>query len=301
MRALGNYLLRSRIHSILTVSVLTVLSGFVPPLSYFLSGALMGLVTLRKGPVIGLQVALGSLLFLALIAMMAKAQPVIPAAPMIFVWLPVIICSSVLRATQSQGLSVLGAGVLGIVFAAYIHATLDYIREGWLTSFDRWKEDAPFELTAQQFGQIRETFEPLISTFILSGFVISLITTVLLSRWWQSILFNPGGFRNEFYSLKLPRSLVFPTLLGIFALLFIGNNMPLALRDVLVIVLILYLYQGLSSIHRYIHNKGFSRIWLIIMYVSFFLSPRIILLIVTGAGITNACLGKTTESADKRV
>lgn len=297
MRTLGNYLLKTRIHSVLTMSALTALSVFVSPLSYFISGAPMGLVALRKGPVIGGQVALGSLLFIALIAMAMKIQAVIPAAFLFFVWLPVIICASVLRATQSQGLSVLWAGILGMVFTAYVHAILPHVREAWQAWFDVGKKIAAADLTAQQLEQLGEIVETYISTFMISGFVVSLITTLLLARWWQSVLFNPGGFRNEFHALRLPRSLVFPTLLGILLMLFTNNNAPLALRDVLIVALILYLYQGLATIHRYIHAKGRSRVWLIIMYVSFFLSPRVVLLIVAGAGITNACLGKAPEQS----
>lgn len=299
MRALGNYLLRTRIHSILTISVLTVLSLFVSPLSYFISGAPMGLVALRKGPVAGLQVALGSLLLLALLAMALKTQPLIPGALMFFVWLPVITCALVLRATQSQGLSVLCAGIAGIVFAVYINLTIEQFQEWWRAWFDYWKEYAAPNFTLQQLERIYEAVNPLISAFLVSGFVLSLITTTLLARWWQSTLFNPGGFRSEFYSLRLPRSLVFPTLLGLFAFLFMANDMPLALRDVLIVVLILYLYQGLSIIHGFIHGGGLSIGWLIAMYALFFLLPLVVVLLVVGAGIVNACLVKTAGIKDE--
>ena len=262
----------------------------------------MGLVALRKGPIIGLQVAAGSLFLIALIAMAMNVQPVIPIAFTIFVWLPVILCASVLRATQSQGLAVLGAGVTGAVFTAYIHLALEHIQEWWRVWFERWKEYATSDFTAQQLEQVHEIISPLISTFIISGFVISLIATLLLARWWQSVLFNPGGFRDEFYSLRLPRILVFPTLAGLFVLLFTTDNGSLALRDVLILILILYLYQGLSVIHGFMHVRALSKIWLIGMYISFFLVPYAILLFVACVGIVNACLGRQQErSRDKDV
>lgn len=295
MQALGNYLLRSRIHAVLTISALTILSVFVSPLSYFISGAPVGLVALRQGPIIGLQVAAGSLVLIALIAMAVNVQPVIPVAFMIFVWLPVILCSGVLRVTQSQGLSVLCAGMAGAVFTAYIHLVLEHIQEWWQVWFERWKEYATSNFTAQQLEQVYEIISPLVSTFIISGFVISLITTLLMARWWQSVLFNPGGFRDEFYSLRLPRTLVFPTLLGLFVLLFTADNGSLVFRDVMVLILILYLYQGLSAVHGFIHIKGLSKLWLVSMYVLFFLVPYALLLFVTCVGIANACLGRQPE------
>ena len=131
MKALGNYLLKTRIHGVLTVSALTILSVFVSPLSYFISGAPMGLVALRKGFLIGLQVASGSLLLIALMTMTLGVQPSIPIAYMVSVWLPVILCANILRKSHSQGLMVLGAGMTGFLFTAYIHFSLEDIRGWW--------------------------------------------------------------------------------------------------------------------------------------------------------------------------
>ena len=302
MKALGNYLLKTRIHAVLTVSALTILSVFISPLSYFISGAPMGLVALRKGYLIGLQVASGSLLLIALLAMTLSVQPGIPIAYMVSVWLPVILCAGILRRTQSQGLMVLGAGATGMLFTVYIHFVLEDIRGWWQEWFNSWKEYATSDQAAQQLEQVYQFISPLLSAFIASGFVISLVTTMLLARWWQSLLYNPGGFRKEFYSLRLPRILVFPTLLGLFALLLAPDNASIAMRDGVILMLILYLYQGLAVIHGFFFARAFSRFWLIGMYGAFFLLPHAILLFVSCVGIVNACLGKQQEQiTDKNV
>ena len=302
MKTLGNYLLKTRIHAVLTVSALTILSVFISPLSYFISGAPMGLVALRKGNIVSLQVASGSLLLIALMAMTLSVQPGIPIAYMVSVWLPVILCASVLRRTQSQGLMVLCAGTTGILFTAYIHFVLEDIQEWWQAWFDSWKEYATSDQTAQQLDQVYQFISPLLSAFIASGFVISLITTLLLARWWQSALYNTGGFRKEFYSLRLPRILVFPTLLGLFTLLLAPDNTSILVRDGVILMLILYLYQGLSVIHGFFHTRAFSRLWLISMYGTFFVLPHVILLFVSCVGIVNACLGKVPgQITDKNV
>ena len=262
----------------------------------------MGLVALRKGCLTGLQVAAGCLLLIALMAMTLTIQPGIPVAYMVSVWLPVILCAGILRRTHSQGIMVLGAGMTGMLFTAYIHIVLEDIRGWWQEWFDGWKQYATSDQAAQQLEQVYQFISPLLSVFIASGFVISLITTLLLARWWQSLLFNPGGFRKEFYSLRLPRILVFPTLLGLFALLFAPDNASIALRDVVILMLVLYLYQGLSVIHGFLYHRAFSRFWLTGMYAGFFLLPHAILLFVSCAGIVNACLGKEqSQITDKNV
>ena len=294
MKALGNYLLRTRLHAVLTVCVLTALSIFVSPFSYFISGAPMGLVALRKGPVVGLQVAVGSLLLIVLPAMALNLQPGIPLAFMISVWLPVILCAGLLRSTQSQGLMVLCAGTIGVFFTAFIYVMLEDIHKWWREWFELWKEYARSEQALQQLEQAYQFISPLLSAIFASGLVASLIITMLLARWWQSALFNPGGFRKEFYALRLPRILVFPTLAGLLALLLAPAATSVAIRDFVILMLVLYLFQGLSAIHGFLYARARSRIWLIGMYGMFFILPHVILLFMSCVGIVNACLGGTS-------
>ena len=301
MKSLGTYLLKTRIHAIFTISALTMLSVFVSPLSYLISGAPMGLVALRKGPVTGLQVAAGCLLLIAFMALALGMQPGIPVAFMVSVWLPVILCASVLRRTQSQGLAVLCAATTGIFFTALIYVALEDIQDWWQDMFARWKEYVSPGETAQQLDQVYEFISPVLSALLASGFVISLIATLLLARWWQAALFNPGGFRKEFYALRLPRVLVFPTLLGLLALLFAPGQTLMAVRDTVILMLILYLFQGLSVLHGYFYTRGFPRLGTLGLYGTFFLLPHFILLFVSCVGIVNACLGKAPEQvADKQ-
>ena len=291
MKALGNYILRSRVHAILAISVLTLLSIFISPLSYFISGAPMGLAALRKGPVTGLQVAAGCLLLTALPAMALNLQPSIPIAFMATVWLPVILCAGLLRNTQSQGLMVLCAGTVGVFFTALIYVMLEDIQTWWHEWFEVWKQYAESEPARQQLEQAYQLISPLLSAIFASGFVISLIITMLLARWWQSALFNPGGFRKEFYALRLPRILVFPTLAGLLTLLLIPGATSMALRDTVILMLVLYLFQGISVIHGFLYTRARSRVWLIVIYGMFFIMPRFVLLFMSCVGIVNACLG----------
>lgn len=290
MKALGNYLLRSRAHAVLTISVLTVLSLFVSPFSYFISGAPMGLVALRKGPIIGLQVAVGSLLLILLPVMALNMQPAIPVAFMISVWIPVLSCAGALRSTQSQGTMALCAFLVGLIFIGLIYVMLEDVQTWWREWFEVWKQYAASVQAREQLEQVYEFISPLLSALFASGLVVSLITTLLLARWWQSALFNPGGFREEFYALRLPRILVFPTLAGLLLLLLAPDHTLMSIRDIVILLLVLYLFQGLSFIHGFIHVMSLSRFWLIGMYAAFFLLPHFILLFVACVGIVNACL-----------
>ena len=283
-------MLRTRLHAVLAVSVLSALSVLVSPFSYFISGAPMGLIALRKGSVIGLQVAAGCLLLILLPALALNLQAGIPLAFMLTVWLPVIMCAEILRRTQSQGLMVLCAGTFGISFTVVIYVMLEDIQKWWREWFETWKEYAASGPAQEQLEQAYEVISPMLSAIFASGFVASLILTLLLARWWQSALFNPGGFRKEFYALRLPRILVFPTLAGLMALLLAPGLTSVAIRDCVLLMLVLYLFQGLSAIHGFLYTKARSKVWLIGIYCLFIIQPHFVLLFVSCVGIVNACL-----------
>ena len=296
MKALGNHLLKTRVRAVLVISALTALSIFVPPFSwfsYFISGVPMGLVTLRKGPMVGLQVAGGCYLLIFLPTLALNLQPGIPLAFMLFVWLPVILCAGILRATRSQGLTILSAGTIGVFLTGFINLALEDIQKWWQEWFEVWKQYAPSERALEQFEQAYQFTIPLLPAIIASGFVVSLIITLLLARWWQSMLFNPGGFREEFHALRMLRVMVFPTLGGLLALLLLPapGIASTVIRDYVILMLVLYLFQGLSVIHGYLYTRVRSRIWLTGIYVLFVLVPHFVFLFVSCIGLVNACLG----------
>ncbi len=123
-----------------------------------------------------------------------------------------------------------------------------------------------------------------------AGIVISLIITALIARWWQALLFNPGEFRKEFYALGLPRILCYPTLIGIFVLLLFKDLELAIIRDLLIVIVFLYLFQGLSTIHRAIRWRGLSHAWLIVTYTCLLLIPQMVLFMAC-VGMADSWIG----------
>ena len=293
MKAFGNFLLRTRLHAAVAIVALTALATVLPVFSCFLSGAPLALVALRKGAAAGVQVALLSLLLSLAAALALNISPALPIAFLVTVWTPVLLCSHLLRKTHSQGTMVLCAGVSGVFFTALLYLMLDDLQNWWQDVFQRLQEYGLSELDPVQLEQANSLITSLLSAIFSSGFVLSLIITMLLARWWQSALFNPGGFREEFHALRLPRVLVFATLLGLLALLAAPAFVSVAIRDSVTLTLILYLFQGLSVVHYYFNTRGISRIGSLGLYGTFFVLPHFILLFVTCVGLVNACLGWT--------
>lgn len=283
MRALGGFMLIGRLQAVTVISLFTAIAMSLPALSYLLSGVPAGLIILRKGPAYGMQVLLVCLLAVVLFVALAGANPQIALAFALGIWVPVAICCSVLRITQSQGWLVFVAGVIAAAYVLMVHWLIDDVPAWWLQWMEIWIKNAFPEGGGEQYQEVLERAAPAMNAMMASGMTISLVVATFLSRWWQSALFNPGGFRTEFYALRLPNVVIFLTLMGI-GLLYTGGGQPgSAGLDILVVVIVLYLFQGLASVHRIVAAKSMPRGWLIMMYVLLLLVPQSVLLV--------ACLG----------
>lgn len=290
MRSFGNYLTRGRVQAIGAISALTVLSWYVTPLAFLLSGTPVALVTLRRGAVPGIQVVTGCFLVIGLLALLAHIDPMIAGVFALGVWAPVWLLALVLRWTEAQGMLVLAAGVMGMLFVAGMRLALNDVTAWWQSGLDAWLKSAVPPDLAQQYQQVLHQAAPMMNAMVGGMLVATLVTTLLLGRAWQASLFNPGGFRAEFYRLRLPRWLVLPAVLLVAAVIVVHGPFRPMLRDLVMVILFMYMFQGFSTIHRTVSGKRLSRAWLIIMYGMLLLLPDMILFVAC-VGLADSMLG----------
>src|SRR5690606_2484533 len=198
MRALADFIMRGRAQA----AVVAVLGAFVP----LLSPSAVALVSLRRGGIDGAYLMAWAILPAVVIAL---ASP--DTLPMAFYSLCVLASvvggAIVLRRENSWPLSVLGLVALsasgGLIF-------------GW--TFPEFNQAlvAEAESQARALEQAQrvaaETERPAITTALVVGLLAALIAmnallALLIGRWWQAMLYNPGGFRAEFYEFRLGKNL----------------------------------------------------------------------------------------------
>ena len=283
MQSLGNYIVRGRIQAIGVVGFSSLFSVLLPPFAYVLSGVPVVLVTLRRGALSGFEVIAGSALLASVLSLLVGLDYMVVVAFTLAIWLPIYTCSIVLRQTESQGAMVMTAGVIGFMFVLLMYAILGDVTAWWREWLDVWfLENLPPE-NASEYKKIFAAAVPMLNALMAAGLVVSLVCTTLLGRWWQARLFNPGGFRAEFYSLSLPRWLAIPTMLSVLVLFVANEGISSIVRDCLFVVVFLYLFQGISSIHRVVHAREMSQSWLVFMYGLLFIVPQMVLFL--------ACIG----------
>lgn len=300
MRSFGNYLISRRIQAVGAISVLTVLSWFVTPFAYLFSGTPVALITLRRGPVPGIQVIIGCFLVVGALALLAHINPMIAGVFAMGVWMPVWLLSLVLRWTEAQGMMVLVAGVMGMIFVVGMRLALHDVSAWWQSSMNAWfKSNVPADV-ATQYQHILHQAAPMMNAMVGGLLVATAVSTLLLARAWQSALFNPGGFRAEFFRLRLPRWMLLPGVLVIVALMSLnGSPLQPALRDLVMVLLFMYVFQGLATVHRTVAGRRMSRAWLVVTYSMLLLVPDVILFIAC-IGMADSLLGSLLQSGGGR-
>lgn len=296
MRALASFILRGYSQAMLVVVGTAVLALVLPPFS-LLSGAALALASLRNGAQYGLTVMLGATAVVAGLAYFSLGNLLPALAFLGILWLPLWIVSWVLREFRSLALATIVTGGLGVlaVLAAYL----------LVGDISQWWQDQLmliFEPAIQQGGALadRATVQGILAEIskmmtgiAAAGMVLNSILCLYLARGWQATLFNPGGFRSEFYELRLGRAVAIVALLVVLISLLPAAGLAQLADEVMIVLLALYVVQGLALIHAIVAKRKLHMAWLVGVYVVvFFVLPQLLALI--------AVLGLVDSWADFR-
>lgn len=269
MRLLASYVMRGRSPAVMMTVLLGGLSLLLAPVS-ILSSGVVALVTLRRGAREGLFIAFLAASAFALLTLVALGD-IAPAIGLLaLLWLPAWFLGSVLRSTRSLALALQGALLLGVALIVTYYVQYQDPVEEWrllLEPFSQRLVDSQLLPQAQQ-AELVESFALWMTGILAVLYQLQLSAALLLARWWQAVLYNPGGFRQEFHNLRLHRMLGYIAL-PILALTFLGNqegNVQL-LDFAALLLMAVYFIQGLAVVHGLVGKTKSKQGWLIATYV----------------------------------
>ncbi len=194
-KALAEFAMRGRNQAIL----LALLGSWIP----FISQAVLGLVTLRRGWAEGSIIMIAACLPAILgiwIGNVGLALVLATVAIYIVSWLVCV----VLRATINWSTALMASVALAVLSSLLI-VTVDSGVVARVTEFfeQLYANSESQEVPAQ--AQWLMQWTPMKAAGLLSYWMsFSVVIGLLIARWWQALLYNPGGFRQEFHQLRLP-------------------------------------------------------------------------------------------------
>tara|TARA_R110002096_G_scaffold92144_2_gene208274 strand:+ start:3863 stop:4771 length:909 start_codon:yes stop_codon:yes gene_type:complete len=280
MKALATFILQGGRQATLVVAVMAVLSLLMPPL-VIISSAALCLITLREGALEGVKVLIGSTVATALIGYIALATPLIAATYLCVMWLPVFLVALVLRHTRQMNVAIECLVVLAMLAVVSVYVFVDNPAEQWALSIQAviatLGEQQDILVSQSQLQEGLTFWSAYMTGIVVAGTITSIMMSLLLGRWWQGLLFNPGGFNQEFTSIRLlPRDAYAFIVLIVLALLFSGQLAEL-MWNLDVQLVLLFLIVGVSVVHVIIKNRGTSQFLLFGFYVAVFFVPHLML------------------------
>ena len=277
MRTLAEYIMRGRMQSVLVTTVFAVLALILPILGYVSSGA-VALVALRRGWIEGALVAFVAVIVMAVLATYATGSADIAIAFALGIWLPVLFLAAVLRQSISLSRTLLVAAALSMGVVIVTHVMVPDIVAWWMDKLSRLR---PMMVESGMFASadidlMLPALAQAMTGLLAAAFLVSSLLGLLLGRWWQSLLYNPGGFRQEFTGLRLARREALAVVAVVAIAMLIGGRDSNLGQDLSIVILSLFTIPGMGVLHALVAVKRSLMPGLVVIYVLLLLVPQIV-------------------------
>jgi hypothetical protein len=257
----------------IVASTLALLSLIMPPVSV-VSSASVALVTLRRGAFEGLYVVVCSSVAAGLLGFFLLGSYQFALLYGMVLWVPVWLISIILREGRHLSLAVEIAvliGILGVV-GFYLYDT---------ESATMWKnilsQMVPANAPVEDIQRTLNILSHYMTGIVAAGTVFGLLFGLFLGRWWQSVLYNPGGFRQEFLSLSTQPRLAIGSIVVVVIALLSSGVISEIFWNITILLFVLYTFIGAAVLHAVFASMKMSRYIVPMFYLTLFLIPHAML------------------------
>lgn len=259
-------------------------AAFYAPFTAIITGIIVALYALRKTvPQTILVTAVSAVpavyLYLNDLGRVEIAPPLL-----FFVTIPVIVAAQLLRKQESLNKAFMTLATFSILFVISLHLIYPDINQFWT---DWLRKTVGYVPGATVSGFNREGSLSFVTGLAASAITIFMILTLMVARWMQSLLYNPGGFSAEFLQLRMPKPVALATLLlsALYAIRFYGQGN--LVTDLLMVAAIVFAFQGIATLHGTVKTRDWSKLTLLFAYLSLFLLPRFSIFLLAIAGLAD--------------
>jgi hypothetical protein len=280
MRALAAFIMKGRVQAVFAVCILALMSWRVPFLS-LLAGAAVGLPTLRQGAYEGAVIMAASVAALGALGGFLIGSVADAVGYGLLLWLPMWLTAVVLRESGRLSTAFGFVTVMGILMVGAVYWLYPDPSSLWLEGLERFfrpmLDNAPPDFDTDQFWN---TFAAVAARYmtgaVSASLVVSLILSLLIARWWQAVLFNPGGFRSEFIELRMHAAFPYAGVGVLIAALTANGDMAVIALNLSLPLFTLCLLVGFSVLHALVSRNKSWKVLLVGTYVTLLFVPYII-------------------------
>lgn len=264
MRILAEFIMRGRMQAIIVMVLAMAL-----PMMFWLGAAAASLVLLRRGLNDAFSVIVWALLPAVVWAFYDDPRPILAL-------LGALAIAHILRITGSWAKALLASLLLGVFFAWMLGAAfaqpLAALAEELNTMAPKMLAGLYEQLSAEDKLQLQGLIIPVLTGLMASVLQLLCILSVVLARYWQAALYNPGGFGQEFRALRLPAVIMFPL---VFGMLF-APSLGIQAAVLTPLCSVPLMFAGLAVVHGLVAKYRSGNFWLIGLYIGIVLFTQLI-------------------------
>jgi hypothetical protein len=245
----------------------------MPPVS-IVSSASVALVTLRRGATEGLIVLGCSTAVAGLLGFFLLGNYQFVLLYGMVLWIPVWFISIILREGRYLSLAIEVAvlvGVLGVVGFYLYNAEPTMMWKAILSQM------VPPNAPVEDVQHTLDVLSHYMTGIVAAAAVFGLLFGLFLGRWWQALLYNPGGFRQEFLSLNTHPRLAIGSILVVVIALFSSGVISEVSWNISILLFVLYTFIGTAVLHTVFAAMKMGRYIVPMFYVTMFLIPHAML------------------------
>ena len=274
MKALAEFILRGRLQAL----VVALIGSFFP----LISSAAIALVSLCKGAKEGTLLFLWVSLALVL-AQRAGAENSLLTAVSISSLGIMVFTASVHRVLASWQWTLLATVLVAVIcaqgFGLFMGSSVTALVA---TAQEMLNAVTSEEQTRSSVSLTESMVLGLIATILAVGSVMSL----MLARWWQAGIKNPGGFQKEFHSFAIDANIAVMLILVLIAGQFFSKNTQIW-ADLAALPLLI---AGIALVHYVVKLFNQGKQWLAFLYAGIIMLGKPVALILVVLGLTDSLI-----------
>lgn len=290
MRAIAEFIMRGRMQATLVVAGCAAL-----PMLYWLGAAAGSFVLLRRG----LKDALGVLALGMLPALIWWLYSDDPRALMVLLGSSGL--ALVLRASESWNRVLLVSIAMGWVFSVVLGAVyrpqIESLAQELVKILPLALGDLYQQFSVEERARLASLIAPILTGLIAALLQIVSVLSLIVGRYWQALLYNPGGFGREFRTIRIPLG---PAML-LLACMLLGPNFGSQMAMLTPLCSVPLVFAGLALIHGLVAEKRLARFWLVGLYVTLLLFMQLIYPLLVLLAIVDSLIDFRGRSTPKDV
>ena len=294
---MAGFIMAGRMQAAVFVIASTLLTLVMPPFLVF-SNAAIALITLRKGWQQGIVFALIATATLIILGVTRNQGIGSGLLAGLVTWLPIVVVASVLAITNSWEKTlqlILLVAIVGVLVFHLIHSdTVAF----WIQVLEPVKPllQSGYDFSDTKIDEAINNVSQWLTGAFTAGIALIAIISLIIARNWQAILYNPGGFGEEFRQIRLGKQVTIGLLVGIAIAVLTKSQM---MTELIMVTLAVFMFQGISLVHAIVKQREMGQGWLIAFYVLMLLLLIQMIVLLASFGIIDNFVNFRKKTAIK--